>query len=279
LTAVAAPPRPPRGQDPEALFEEARRHRRRRRLKLAVPAAVFLAAGTVALALLGRGTTGPSTTPVLNDGVLTSVPKRTVMLLVDVSAPTPAADGERHEARVAAMQTFIDRLPSQFAVGVVSFNRTARVVQTPTVDRELLRRALLALGSQAPDTTPGNGLGTAIDLTVTTLARKRLRRAPGHSLPAVVVLESNSAPIRGVPMPLEAAARAKQTGIRVHAVALAGVARYDYGIEGIFPSRIRIPPVPAIAQVSRVTGGETFTAEATADLRVIHENLAAAISR
>ena len=92
MTLVVAPPRPPGTEDPEALFEEARRHRRHRWLKLAAAAALAVAAGTVAYAVLGAGAKEPSTTQVFKNGVLTTVRMQTVVLLVDVSGSMRATD-------------------------------------------------------------------------------------------------------------------------------------------------------------------------------------------
>ena len=281
MTTVAAPPRPPRTDDPEALFEEARRHRRNRRLGRVAAALVVVAGGAGAYAVLGGGTEHPSTVQVLKNGVLTSVPNQTVVLLVDVSGSMRATDVRptRLDATVAAMQTFLGQLPKRFEVGVVSFSTTAKVVQTPTRDRPLVLKALGSLSPQAA-TGLGDGLAAAVTLTVASLAQQGIRRAPGHDLPAVIVLESDGAQNRGTITPLQAARRAKAAGLRVDGVALGtrnGVVKFGYGA---YITHVPVPPDPkTVAQIAQVTGGETFTAPTAGRLQAIYSSLASSIAR
>jgi Ca-activated chloride channel family protein len=71
---------------------------------------------------------------VFKDGVLTSVPNPTVVLLVDVSGSMRASDVKptRLGATVASMKSFLGRLPKRFEVGLVEFSSTANVLQSPT---------------------------------------------------------------------------------------------------------------------------------------------------
>jgi Ca-activated chloride channel family protein len=281
LSTVAAPPRPPRIDEPEALFEEARRHRRHRWLRSAAAAGAVIAAGVGAYAVLGAGTEQPSQVQVLKNGVLTSVPKRTVVLLVDVSGSMRATDVRptRLAATVDAMKAFLGQLPARFEVGVVTFSSTAKVVQPPTRDRRLV---LKALGSLAPDagTSLGDGLASAVTLTVASLEREGIRRAPGHDLPAVIVLESDGAQNRGAVSPVEAAQRAKAAGIPVDGIALGssdGVVSFGFGN---FKSTVHVPPDPkTVARIAQVTGGTTFNAPSAARLHAIYSGLAARIAR
>src|SRR5262245_53149773 len=133
---VVAPPRPPRGEEPEALFEEARQHRRRRRLRTVGLAFAALAIAAAAYGVLGGragvlGSSGPG-------GRAAAAPKtRTVVLLVDVSGSMAATDVHptRLAAAVAAMRTFVARLPHGVEVGIVSFSTGAEVALRPTTDR------------------------------------------------------------------------------------------------------------------------------------------------
>ena len=276
---VAAPPRPRRRvDDPEALFEEARRHRRFRRARLVVVLVVLLAAGAGAYGALSDGTThavaggGKAGTPVKDVAVV---------FLVDVSGSMRATDVRptRLDAAVSAMQTFLADLPTSVEVGVVSFSTSAKVVVVPTRDRQAVLTGLTTLGPQA-GTALGDGLAAAIKLTVTTLQREGIRRAPGHDLPAVIVLESDGAQNRGTVSPAQAAERAKADGLRVDGVALGtpgGSVQFGFGQSAI---SVPVPPDPqTVAQISQVTGGESFTAPTAARLVAIYRKLGSTIGR
>ena len=62
----------------------------------------------------------------------------TIVLLVDVSGSMRANDVEptRLDAAVAAMRTFLDRLPKQFKVGLVAFSSEPEPLIAPTSDRD-----------------------------------------------------------------------------------------------------------------------------------------------
>jgi Ca-activated chloride channel family protein len=141
---------------------------------------------------------------------------------------------------------------------------------------------LNALSSLSPEagTALGDGLEAAVTLTVASLEREGIRRAPGHDLPAVIVLQSDGAQNRGALSPMEAARRAKGAGIRVDGVALGtpdGVVKFGYGI---YSSSIPVPPDPTtVAQIASVTGGAEFRAPTAARLEAIYSGLAASIAR
>ncbi len=281
MLIVEAPPRPPRSVEPEALIEEARRHRRRRWTKLAAAVAAAIAAGTGAYAVFGAGGEHPSTVQVFKNGVLTAVPNQTVVLLVDVSGSMRASDVRptRLDATVAATKTLLAGLPKRFAVGLVSFSSTAKVVQVPTLDR---RRLVRALGSLAPEagTGLGDGLTLAVKVTVASLAKEGIRRAPGHRLPAVIVLESDGAQNRGAVEPLAAARAASAAGLRVDGIALGtrdGAVKFGFGL---YTTHVPVPPDPqTVAVIAQVTGGANFTATTAARLDAIYSGLAASIAR
>ncbi len=108
------------------------------------------------------------------------VPKEAanVMMVIDVSASMDATDvsPSRLEAAVASAKVFVNDLPPQVRVGLVSFDRIARVVTSPTVDHRLVLDGIdrLILGT-----------GTATGEAVYTRARRpgrgqRHRRRGGH---------------------------------------------------------------------------------------------------
>ena len=171
--------------------------------------------------------------------------KATVVILVDVSGSMRATDVSptRLDAAVAAMRTFLDRLPKQFKVGLVAFSNTPEVLQLPTHDRQLARQALGYLAPEA-GTAIGDGLAAAVRLVKTSLARDGISRQPGKELPAAIVFLSDGAQNRGQLQPLQAAALAHAAGIRVDTVALGTpTGRVTVGV-GPFVNSFPVPPDP-----------------------------------
>lgn len=200
-----------------------------------------------------------------------------VVLIVDVSGSMRATDVRptRLAAAVAAMRTFVDRLPKGVEVGIVSFSTGAEVVLQPTADRAAAAAALGRLGPQA-GTALGSGLAAATSLAADALRREGIRRVPGRFLPAAIVLESDGAQNRGPTSPADAALAAKRAGIRVYGVALGT----PNGTVTAGPSAITVPvpPDPAtVRSIARVTRGEAFAARTAAELNADYARLAATI--
>jgi Ca-activated chloride channel family protein len=275
-TAVAAPLR----GDPEALFEEARQHRRERRLRLAlvVALAVVIAAG--AYGVFGNGATSSA------GGVRPRLPivtaaNPTVVLVVDVSGSMRATDIKptRITAVQRALRSFVAGLPQRSKVGVIAFSSTAQIETEPTLDRKAVGAAIENLTPQA-GTALGAGLAAAVTLTVGSLDRDGVRRVPGHYLPAAIVLASDGAQNRGALSPLQAADLAKAAGIRVDGIALGtpqGAVTYGYGL---FKQSIPVPPDPKTVElIARVTGGQSYVAEDATRLDSVYGSLEAEIGR
>ena len=76
----------------------------------------------------------------------------TIILLVDISGSMDAADVQpsRMDAAVAAMHDFLDRLPKNDKVGLVTFSDKVQVRNVPTTDRAVDRR-------RARHAQPGDG--------------------------------------------------------------------------------------------------------------------------
>ena len=236
-----------------------------------VPIALFALALTFAAGALAR----PQTT--------LSVPEEnaTVVLVVDVSGSMRANDVEptRLDAALAAMRTFLDRLPSRFKVGLVSFTTEAEVLSEPTRDRDVIRESLSYLQPEA-GTAIGDGLQAGIQLARRTLDQDGVVRQPGEPFPGAIVLLSDGAQNRGRLQPLKAAANAQAAGIRVNTVALGtpeGVVTFGFGR---YANAIPVPPDPATMRaIARETSGETFSAETASKLSNVYRSLGSSIGR
>jgi Ca-activated chloride channel family protein len=185
----------------------------------------------------------------------------------------------RLDAAIAAMRTFLDRLPNRFKVGLVAFSSEAEVLVRPTPDRQLVRDSLSYLQPEA-GTAIGDGLDMAVKLAKASLRRDGVQRKPSEGVPAAVVLLSDGAQNRGRLQPLEAAQRARAAGMRVYTVALGtpeGVVSFGFGL---FVNSIPVPPdPPTMRAIARATGGKTYTAQSSGKLSNVYNNLGSSIGR
>ena len=212
-----------------------------------------------------------------------SVPENngTVILVVDVSGSMRANDVEptRLDAAVSAMRTFLDKLPPQFKVGLVSFSSEPEVLSAPTRDRQLVREALGYLMPEA-GTAIGDGLQVGVKLVQASLARAGVERKLGQPLPAAIVLMSDGAQNRGFLQPLQAARNAKAAEIKVYTVALGtpgGVVSFGFGL---YINSIPVPPDPATMRlIANTTGGTTYSARSAERLSNIYKSLGSSIGR
>ncbi len=202
-------------------------------------------------------------------------------MLVDVSGSMRANDVSptRLTAAVEAMNTFLDRLPSQFQVGLVAFSDTAEPLVTPTRNRELVRQAVSYLAPQA-GTAIGDGLVAATKMVVEALDKGGYVRVPGRPLPGAIVLLSDGAQNRGTIQPAQAAAMARKEGVRVYPVSLGtptGTVSFGFGP---FANTVPVPPDPAtMAMIAQTTGGRSYTAQTAASVVNIYRTLGSSIGR
>jgi Ca-activated chloride channel family protein len=191
------------------------------------------------------------------------------MLVIDVSG-SMSADDLRPSRLAAAQQAargFLDRLPEDTRVGLVTFQSHATVQVPPTTDREALRRGLDRLQANG-GTAIGDGLAAALDQL-----EQRPNDAAGQPTPAVVVLLSDGQTTAGMP-PSEAAERAKADGVKVHTVGIG-----QRGASPVIGNNQRVGlDEGALRQIAATTGGEYFYAGESAELRGIYADLSSDIA-
>ncbi len=201
----------------------------------------------------------------------------TIVLAIDTSRSMAATDVEpsRFDAARQAAQEFLDEVPEQYAVGIVSFATSADPVLPPTLDREAARVALreLRLGS-------GTALGTAVTRAVDIALGKReeeaaQQRQEGERSPAAVLLFSDGAQTSGDVRPLPAAQRARRLGVPVSAVAVGtGQAVVEVPLPGGLKQRVVVPPEPeTLRVVTRTTGGTFVDAPGAGSLEPVYGEL------
>lgn len=219
--------------------------------------------------------------------------QETIILAMDVSGSMRATDVKpsRIVAAQEAAKTFVNALPRNVRVGVVSFAGTAAIVQAPTqsredviaaIDRFQLQRAtaigsgiVLSLAALFPD--------AGIDLSQIT-GQRNMPAAPGEKKDkpefkpvepgsfssAAIILLTDGQRTTG-PDPLDAAKMAADRGIRVYTVGIGTKEGEVIGFEG-WSMRVRLDE-ETLKNVASFTRAEYYYAGTAEDLKKVYEGL------
>ena len=265
------------------------------RIRRHIPPALVLLALTAAIIAAAR----PTATVTLPSQFMT------IALAIDVSRSMQATDVEpnRLNAAQTAAKSFIQELPKNVRLGIVSFAGTAAVVQTPTenrddmlaaIDRFQLQRAtatgsglLLALSmlfpqeafdleaavfdsrfGAGPRPTPLERRKSADPTKANSVSREPMK--PGSYTGGVVILLSDGRRTTG-PDPLEVAKMAADRGVRVYTVGFGTRDGASIDFEG-YSFYVRLDE-DTLKAVAKMTAGEYFHAGTAADLRKVYETL------
>lgn len=222
------------------------------------------------------------------------VPKEqaTVMLVMDVSGSMNATDvtPTRLVAAQRAASSFVEQLPAEFRVGLVSFASTAQTLVRPTTDRVAIQDALASLHAEGA-TAMGDGIQRALEVkrpppppttrpgSPAAPAPPSARPTPDTTTPMVILLLSDGANSSGRTPPLDAAADAKQLGVAIFAIAVGtatGMVDVPDGNGQL--RRIPVPPDPTtLHSIAEQTGGRSFAAVSDRDLKSIYDDLGSRI--
>ncbi len=194
----------------------------------------------------------------------------TIMLVLDTSASMGAEDvtPNRLAAAQAAAKAFVAELPRGVRMGVVSFDRSARVLMSPTDDRDAVVRSIdrMQLG-------PGTATGEAMLLTLEAI---RIAAPDRKGNSAAIVLMSDGEPTvgRAGEDPREtldaAIGEARTAAVPVTTIAF-GTADGFVVAQG---RRVAVPADPdTMAQIATETGGQTFTAETADQLATVYDTI------
>ncbi len=206
-----------------------------------------------------------------------AVPRQeaTVILAMDSSGSMTATDvaPDRMAVARAAASSFVDGLPEDFQVGVVSFSDQADVIVPPTADREEAVRALEELEADN-GTALGDAIVRSVELGVQNLEEDEQAPAEGES-PVVVLVLSDGANTTGDFEPIEAAQEAVDAKVPVYTVALGTAEGTIEGPDGYGGTRtIAVPPDPeTLSQVAEMTGGRFFEAADSEALRSVYDEI------
>jgi len=226
------------------------------------PMAVIAAAITLLLVAAAR----PQTT------VAVPVEHASILLMTDVSGSMEAQDVQpsRLVAVRRAATTFVDGVPKQVNVGVMAFNQTPTILQSPTTDRIAVKAALQRLRSSG-GTATGNAVRAAVRI---------LTAGPGKPPPAAIVLLSDGKSTSGV-SPVAAAQEAGRRHIPIYTVALGTptgtitIPRPGGGTE-----TRPVPPDPeTLRQIAAASGGQAYQAADAQRLSQVYERLGSQLGR
>ena len=118
------------------------------------------------------GTTAPATAAPADD---TTTVRRTAVLVMDTSN---SMRGDRIAAAKAAARTFLDTVPADVYVGIVTFDSDVTPALQPTLDRDEARTVVDGLGL-APETRLYDGVQAGIDMAGTEGQRQLLVLSDG----------------------------------------------------------------------------------------------------
>jgi Ca-activated chloride channel family protein len=203
------------------------------------------------------------------------VPKEraTVVLAIDTSLSMEATDvaPSRLEAAQQAALSFVDELPPQINVGLVSFDGVARVRVTPTTDRQPVRAAIQGL-----ELGPATGIGEAIFAGLDAIATAPTFTEEGEDaepVPARMVVMTDGKTTVGRP-DIDGAEAAVEADVPVSTIAF-GTDRGTIVIDG------EIQPVPVDREPLRLiaerTGGQFFSAESLGELQSVYEDIGSSV--
>ena len=206
--------------------------------------------------------------------VAVPVEHASVMLATDVSGSMTATDVKptRLSAAKAAAQRFVRGVPSRIGIGVLAFNETPSVLQSPTRDHAAVEAAIAGMRSSG-----GTATGDAI-----LAAARTLRGVVGGGTrrpPAAIVLLPDGKSEHGSD-PIAAARAMRRLRIPVYTVAL-GTPQGTITVprRGGGTQTKSVPPDPAaLARIASESGGGSFTAATAAGLKEVYDKLGSQLS-
>lgn len=228
---------------------------------------VPLVAYALALAVLILALAKPQRT------VAVPVERASIMLTTDFSGSMQATDvpPTRLAAARAAADRFLEEVPAAVRVGLVAFNQSPRLLESPTTDRAAVRNAIAVL-------EPSGGTATGEALAVSLEALSQQKDPEGARVPSAIILLSDGASVRGRP-PQELARRAKELKIPIYTVTLGtptGTIRVPRS-NGTVETR-PVPPDPSESrEVAQISGGRAYTADTAGDLGDVYKALGSRI--
>ena len=224
----------------------------------------------------------------------------TVILTMDVSGSMRATDVSptRLDAARASALSFIEQLPENVRVGIVSFASEPVTLVSPTTDRAQLKAAIGSLTAR-DGTAMGDALMQVLDIAEkiqadaetpdsTATPAPAATATPGaSSAPGAPVDEPSNQPLVaaillsdgansvGKTEPAEAATRAKALGVPIYTIAL-GTPNGKVTVRDELGQlqTLEVPPdTKTLKEIASTTGGTAFDAPTAEQLKSVYDNL------
>lgn len=198
--------------------------------------------------------------------------KATIYVAIDTSGSMEATDvaPSRLEAAKEAAKNFVDGMPKGIEVGLVSFDRAARIVVTATPDHDAVNTGIGNLPFGTSTAT-----ADALNLALESIAAQP-EAVDGSKPPAEIVLLSDGTPTVGpsgddpIEAALEAAARAKEANVRINTIAF-GTPSGTVERNG---QTLTVPADPVtMQQIATASDGKSFTAETLDELNTVYDQI------
>jgi Ca-activated chloride channel family protein len=225
---------------------------------------VPMLAFATALALLIGAAARPQRT------VAVPIDTASIMLVNDTRGSMAATDvaPSRLAAAERAADGFLGSVPGSVRVGLIEFNSIVTVLQSPTTDHGLVRSALTQLR-----VTGGTAIGDALQRALRTLAA--VPKVGGKQPPAAIVMLSDGASDVGSD-PLTAARAAATAHVPVYTVVLGTPNGTVTEKRSTGTVTVPVPPDPQqLAEISRISHGQSFTATDAKRLDTVYQHLSA----
>jgi Ca-activated chloride channel family protein len=186
----------------------------------------------------------------------------TVILTMDVSESMNQKDvsPSRLAAAVAAARTFLDQLPANYPVGLVTFADKATIVSPPIQDHQQVSAALNDL-ARGQGTVIGDGLKTSLGQI------QQDWQANGQR-PSAIVLLSDGRDTGSATPPEQAAKDAAAAGVPVYTVVLG---TSDPNSKGAANAGL-------LREIADTTGATSFTAGSSTELNQVYTELGTQLS-
>ncbi|MEX0768009.1 MAG: VWA domain-containing protein [Microthrixaceae bacterium] len=201
--------------------------------------------------------------------------RTTIMLAIDTSLSMAAEDvaPNRLEAAQAAAVAFLDELPDDLNVGLVSFAGNAQLLVPPTQDHESIKVAIDGL-----ELDKATAIGDAVKLSLEVIQDQAVGVTDGVPDAAIVLISDGETTV-GLPTE-EAIPLAQEAGVAVSTIAYGtadGQIMVDEDGDGVGQLTGVPVNVEELRGLAEDTGGTAYTAESASDLAKVYEELGSTI--